>query len=125
MPLNYVLRDLLGYAKTAREVRKILNDGNVLVDKKVRKNPSFGVGVMDIIEIPKDKKQFIVLPVKGKTVLKEIDGKHSNVKFCHAEEFFRMKLSWCQCMHSIIKCIISGYNIILDIIEQLSAREWG
>jgi len=82
LPLMYVLRDLLKYAGTAREVRKILADGLVLVDGRVRKDPRYGVGLMDVVAIPRIKKQFIVLPQRNKLVLKEIKKKESGVKLC-------------------------------------------
>ncbi|OYT25644.1 MAG: 30S ribosomal protein S4e [Candidatus Altiarchaeales archaeon ex4484_96] len=80
--LMYIIRDMLGYASTAREARKILNDGLVLVDKKARRDPNYGVGLMDVLEIPKLKKSFILLPKKNKLVLKEIKTKDAGVKLC-------------------------------------------
>lgn len=58
----YVLRDLLKVARTLTEAKKILNQGGVMIDGKVRKNPHFPVGLMDIIEIPGMQKAYRVLP---------------------------------------------------------------
>ncbi len=80
--LSYILRDMLRYAGTAKEVRRILNDGHVLVDKKVRRDPNYGVGLMDVVELPEVKKRFIVLPEKKKMVLKEIKKKDTGIKLC-------------------------------------------
>ncbi|OYT53449.1 MAG: 30S ribosomal protein S4e [Candidatus Altiarchaeales archaeon ex4484_2] len=80
--LSYILRDILGYAKTAKEARKILNSDHVLVDKKVRRDPNYGVGLMDVVEIPDVKKRFIVLPKKKTMVLKEIKKKDAGTKLC-------------------------------------------
>jgi small subunit ribosomal protein S4e len=82
IPLLLVLRDILRYADTIREARFIINKGSILVDKKVRKDPKFGVGLMDLIEIPKMKKYFRVMPSKKGLILKEIDKKESNIKLC-------------------------------------------
>jgi len=108
LSLMYVLRDLLGYARTAREVKSILNNGHILVDKRVRKNPNYGVGLMDIIEIPKIKKQFIVLPEKDKLVLKEIKKSESNIKLCRIMDKTILKNNITQLnLHD-------GSNIIID-----------
>ncbi|MEA1924464.1 MAG: 30S ribosomal protein S4e [Candidatus Altiarchaeota archaeon] len=80
--LSYILRDILGYAKTAKEAQKILNTDHVLVDKKVRRDPNYGVGLMDVVEIPGMKKRFIMLPKKKTMVLKEIKKKDAGTKLC-------------------------------------------
>jgi len=56
LPLNVLLRDILKIARNAKEVKRILNKSKVLIDGKVRKNPKFPVGLMDIISIPSLKK---------------------------------------------------------------------
>jgi small subunit ribosomal protein S4e len=82
IPLMLVVRDILGYADTAKAARKIINDGMVLVDKKPRKDYAYGVGLMDIIEIPETKRYFRVLPGTKKPLLKEIDEKEATFKLC-------------------------------------------
>lgn len=71
LPLMHVIRDMLGYADTFREAKKILKEGNVLVDGKVVKEPKRAVGLMDIIEIPKTKDRFIVLNNKAGVLVLE------------------------------------------------------
>ncbi len=61
VPLSFVLRNMLNYAKTKKEINKILNDGDLIVDKKVRKGYKFPVGLMDVIEIPKLKEVYRVI----------------------------------------------------------------
>ena len=51
MPLNLIIRDILGYAENKREVRKVLMNNNVMVDGVRRKNHKLPVGLMDTIEI--------------------------------------------------------------------------
>ncbi|MBS3152337.1 30S ribosomal protein S4e [Candidatus Woesearchaeota archaeon] len=53
LTLSFLLRDILEYAKTTKEVKKILNEGQILVDGVVRKEYRFPVGLMDVLEIPK------------------------------------------------------------------------
>ncbi|OYT41303.1 MAG: 30S ribosomal protein S4e [Candidatus Altiarchaeales archaeon] len=82
IPLLMVVRDILKYADNAREARRIINKGMILVDKKPRKDPRYGVGLMDVIEIPKTGEYFRVLPGKKRHVIKKINEKESNIKPC-------------------------------------------
>ncbi len=82
IPLLVLIRDVLGYADTARESKKIVNEGLVLVDKQPRLECSYGVGLMDVVEIPKLKKFFRVMASPKGLVLKEISEKESHVKLC-------------------------------------------
>jgi small subunit ribosomal protein S4e len=80
MPINVVLRDILGYANTTKEVKKIINDSGILIDKVVRKDHKFPVGIFDIVEIPKIKENYImILNKKGKLSLQKI--KDPNKKY--------------------------------------------
>lgn len=81
IPLNLILRNLLGYVETTREAKKILNSGKVLVDKVVRKDHKFPVGVMDIIKIPSINEYYRVLyNKKGKFILHKINKQEAEIK---------------------------------------------
>lgn len=81
MSFNLVLKNLLKHAKTTMEVKKILHEGKVLVDKKVRKNHKFPIGVMDVLEIPETKEYFRVLyTAKGNFMLHKIPAEEANLK---------------------------------------------
>lgn len=82
IPLQIVLRDVLGVAANAAEVKKILNEGNIRVDGKIIKNPKFPLGMMDVLEIPKTKDAYRVIPVEGKLSLNKIDETHAKFKLC-------------------------------------------
>ncbi len=83
MPLNLIIRDLLKYAKTNDEVKKILKNEEVLVDGKRRKDYKFITGFMDTISIPKLKKQYrIILNKKGKLFLLGISDQEAKIKVC-------------------------------------------
>jgi len=58
LPINILLKHLLKYARTAREVRTILNSGDIIIDNKVRKDYRFPVGIMDSISIKKIDENF-------------------------------------------------------------------
>jgi small subunit ribosomal protein S4e len=83
IPLLLVVRDLLGHARTSREAKKIIKEGKILVDKKVRKDHKFPVGLMDILEIPGVKERWLVLfDRRGKIKLNKLAIKRTKHKLC-------------------------------------------
>ena len=58
LPLSILLRNVLKYARTMREVKTILNEGGILIDSKVRKDYKFPVGLMDVVEVKKTNEFF-------------------------------------------------------------------
>lgn len=61
MPMAVWLRDHMGLALNTKEVKKILTERSVLVNGVVCSDPKMGVGVFDIIAIPKIGKYFRIL----------------------------------------------------------------
>ncbi len=83
LPLNILLKNLLKYAKTAREVRNILNSGEVLIDNKLRKDYKFPVGVLDSISVKKTNENFrLIINENNKYSLKKISNEESKIKPC-------------------------------------------
>ncbi|ODS42739.1 MAG: hypothetical protein MSIBF_05435 [Candidatus Altiarchaeales archaeon IMC4] len=82
IPILLLVRDLLGYADNTREAVHIISRGQIIVDGKPRKDPKYGVGLMDVIEIPKAKKCFRVMPSKAGLKLKDINKKEAGFKLC-------------------------------------------
>ena len=83
MPLNVLLKEILGYASTTREVKKILNTNNIKIDGKIRKNFRFPVGIFDVIEVASINEYFrIILNGKGKLDLIKIRKDESQLKPC-------------------------------------------
>ncbi len=81
--LTLLIKELLKYAKTAREVKKILNGGKILINKKVVKDEKFPVGLFDIIEIPDTKETYrLVLNQYQKFVLVKISEKETGYQLC-------------------------------------------
>jgi small subunit ribosomal protein S4e len=62
LPLVIVIREILGYAKTAREARHIINTGKVRVDGAVRRDHRFSVGLMDVLQIEGAAESYRILP---------------------------------------------------------------
>ncbi len=74
IPLLVVIRDFLKLADTAREARRIIGAGEILVDGIVRKDYKFPVGLFDVVTIPKlDKSYRILFDEKGRYVPREIE----------------------------------------------------
>ncbi len=74
IPLALILKDMLGYCKTSKEVRALLNDKEIFVDGKRRKEEKFLVGVMDVLSIPLTKENYrMIINKHGKLELFKID----------------------------------------------------
>jgi len=81
IPLLLVIRDVMKLANSSREVRKILHDGNILVDGVVRRDYKFPVGVFDVITIPKIDLSYRVF-LDGKQRLSLVKIGDPEVKLC-------------------------------------------
>jgi small subunit ribosomal protein S4e len=81
LPLLVLVRDVLKIAETNREAKGIIKKGEVLVDKRKRKDPKFGIGLFDVIEIPAMKKAWRAVPQDGLSFI-EIPEKETNMKIC-------------------------------------------
>lgn len=82
MPLGVMLKRL-GYADTTKEVKYMLNNKEVLVDGKRRKDHCFAIGLMDVLSIKDANENFrILLNRKGVLEACPIRGEDVNVKLC-------------------------------------------
>jgi len=61
-PLLILIRDVFKYAETAREAKRIIVEGKVLVDGVPRKNYKFPVGLMDVISFPDLDEHYRICP---------------------------------------------------------------
>ena len=86
LPLSLILRDILKVAKTRKEAKKILSQGKVYVDGKVRRKDDFPVGLMDVISIPELNKFYRVLPSHKGLFLNPIDKKEASFKLLRVED---------------------------------------
>ena len=81
LTLTFIFRELLEQAKTTKEIQRILTNGQVLIDKIIRKDVKYPVGLMDVIEIPKLEERYRMVLNKAGTLnlitinLKEADFK--------------------------------------------------
>ena len=83
MPLNALFKEVLNYANTTREVKKIINTKDIKIDGKARKDFRFPIGIFDILEFTNTNEYFrIVLNKKGKIGLVKIKKEESSTKPC-------------------------------------------
>ncbi len=73
IPLALVVRDLLGFAQTAKEAKNIISNGKIMVDGKVRCSERYLVGLMDVISLVGTNKSYRVLPSRKGLFLHPID----------------------------------------------------
>ena len=82
LPLGVVIRDILCIAKNSKEVKKILHDGEVLIDGIRRKEFKLPIGIMDVMEFKKSNEHFRIVLNKSKLSLIPIDKKEGGFKPC-------------------------------------------
>ena len=94
LPLVLVLRNRLKYALTKKEVQQILMQRLIKVDGKVRTDPNYPCGFMDVISIEKTDEHFRMLyDAKGRFIVHRLNNKNfpsePEYKLCRVQ-----KLSW-------------------------------
>lgn len=83
MPVGVWLREHIGLAQNASEVRKILHQRDVIVNGRACKDPQMGLGVFDIVSIPKTGKHYrIQLDLRGNLVAVEISAESAKTRLC-------------------------------------------
>ncbi len=87
IPLLILVRDILGYAKTGREARRLIAEGHFKIDGRVRKNYKYPVGLMDVLEIIDTGEAYRVIPVPVKVLgLVKISKEEAGYKLCRIED---------------------------------------
>jgi len=85
LPMSVLLRNRLKYALSGQEVTKICKDksGNIKVDNKVRRDPRYPVGMMDVVSLPKTGENFRLLyDIKGRFQPVRVEAKEAGFKLC-------------------------------------------
>jgi len=87
LPLVLILRNRLKYALTRREVIMVAMRRFVKVDNKVRTDPNYPAGFMDVISIEKTGETYRLLyDTKGRFVLHKITDKEAGFKLCRVQQ---------------------------------------
>ncbi|MAJ01559.1 MAG: 30S ribosomal protein S4e [Euryarchaeota archaeon] len=107
MPVSLVIRDVLGLAKTTREVRFILHNELAKIDGRVVKDTRRGVGLMDVLSLG-DVHYRCVMDHNGRLRYRNISADDAGWKICRIEGKTTIKGGQTQLnLHD-------GRNIIVD-----------
>jgi small subunit ribosomal protein S4e len=80
IPISLVLKQL-GHAKTSAEVKKILNQHEVLIDARRVRDPKAAAGILDSVSLPKSNEYYrIIFDAKGRLQLLAIPKNEANTK---------------------------------------------
>ena len=86
MALITIVKELMNYANTRKEAMMIIKAKEIFVDGKAVREPKFSVGFMDIVSVPKVKKNYrVTFTKKGEISLQEIPVAESGFKLCRIE----------------------------------------
>jgi len=86
LPLILILRNRLKYALTGKETKMICMEKHIKVDGKVRTDPNFPAGFMDVVEIPKANDQFrLIFDTKGRYALHRISDEEKKFKLARVK----------------------------------------
>lgn len=81
IPLLVLLRDVLKIAKNRKETKKILNEGKIIVNSRIRRDEKFPLVLFDILEIKSINKFYMLSISKNKKfILQEVNEKEKNLK---------------------------------------------
>ncbi len=112
IPLLILVRDVLGYAMTAREARKVISQGKFAVDGVVRKNYKFPVGLMDVIHVIPEDRYFRIVPDPVKFYkLVEISKEEARIKPLRIENKTTVKGGHIQLN------LIDGRNVLIRVAD--------
>ena len=83
MPITVWLRDHMGLARNLKEVKQILHQNDVIINGKPCSDPKMGIGIFDIIALPKINKYYHILRDKnGRHISLPIDAEAAKSRLC-------------------------------------------
>jgi len=89
LPLVLILRNRLKYAITGKEAQAICMSKHVKVDGKVRTDPTYPAGFMDVISLDASGDQFrLMYDTKGRFVLHAISDEEKAFKLCRVNSVY-------------------------------------
>jgi len=87
IPLNLLIRNRLKYALTMKEVQFVVKQRFIKIDGRIRTDPKFPAGFMDVITIDKTGDKFRLLyDTKGRFILHKIKGTELGTKICRIKK---------------------------------------
>ncbi|MCP3681146.1 MAG: 30S ribosomal protein S4e [bacterium] len=83
MTLSVILKEMLKYAWTMKEVKQLLQTKTLLIDGKRTKEPKTIVGLMDTIELPETKEYYrMLINKKSRLCLISVKKEEAEIKPC-------------------------------------------
>jgi small subunit ribosomal protein S4e len=83
MPIAVWLRDHMDFARNMKEIKQILRQKDVIVNGRPCRDPKMGVGIFDIVSLPKVNKYYRILRGNdGRHVSIEIDAESAKTRLC-------------------------------------------
>ena len=83
--MQILLKNRLKYALSGDEVKKIVKDkeGLIKIDNRVRRDPTYPCGFMDVVSIDRTGQHFrLLFDVKGRYQAHKIDAEEATFKLC-------------------------------------------
>ncbi len=118
LPLLHIVRDLLEIVDNYREAKKLIGLGNFKVDRKVVKDRTFPVGLMDVLTIVKTNKHYRILPDSHHgLILHEITEAESTFKLCRITQKTTLKGG------NIQLNLHDGRNIFISVKDPKNPKE--
>jgi small subunit ribosomal protein S4e len=87
LPITIFLRNRLKFALNMKEVSTIVKQRLIKIDGKVRTDPRFPTGFMDVVQVEKTGENFrIIYDVKGRFTVHRITAQEAKYKLCKVRE---------------------------------------
>jgi small subunit ribosomal protein S4e len=81
MPVAVWLRDHMGFVRNQKEVRQVLAQRDIIINGRTCRDPRMGIGIFDIISLPKIGKHYRILrDKKGRHKTIEIDAESAKTR---------------------------------------------
>jgi len=81
MPVAVWLRDHMGFVRNQKEVRQVLSQRDIIINGRTCRDPRMGIGIFDIISLPKLGKYYRILrDKKGRHKTIEIDAESAKTR---------------------------------------------
>lgn len=86
VPLIAVVRDMLSIVRTAKEGRLLISQGSFSVDGRVRKDPDYPVGLMDVLTIKGEEEAYrMLIDRRNRLHLVSVTKEESSWKLCRVQ----------------------------------------
>ncbi|RLE84270.1 MAG: 30S ribosomal protein S4e [Thermoprotei archaeon] len=120
IPLGILVRDILGYASSMRETRRVLSEGKIEIDGKTVRDYKYPVGLMDVIHVKPTNEYFRILPHPQKFLwLHPIKESEASFKLCRIENKIMIRGGNIQLnLHDGRNCIVK-INDPFDPVEDI------